>query len=157
MTLAGALVLAATALAALPKGGSKYQGTTTAATLTGTKGKKFKDPVTFGVADAQHLTNFKFGEPSCQGSGGPPPSKNPYTSKSETANMGGILVAPSGAFDVTRNIKVGKVQTTTEVSGKFTKNTKTKKVTVKGTITFSQTFQGIKCGPSHLGWKAAPK
>jgi hypothetical protein len=157
-TLTGALVMAATALAVLPKGGSSYKGTTSATPFTGAKGQKFKDPVTFGVsADRQHLTSFKFGEPSCSGSGGPPPTKNPYTSKGFLAKMGGILVAANGAFDVTKNIKVGQVQTVTEVTGKFSKNSKTKKVVVKGKITFSQTFNGVKCGPAHLSWKAAPK
>jgi hypothetical protein len=158
-TLAGVLAFAATALAVLPPGGTSYKGTTSATPFTGAKGQKFTDPVTFkSSSNGRTLTSFKFGEPSCIGSGGPPPTKNPYTSKGFLAKMGTILVAPNGAFDVTKNVKIGQVNTVTRVTAKFSRNKKTHKVVIKGgKITFSQDFQGSKCGPAHLTFKAAPK
>ena len=157
--LAGVLASAATALAVLPPGTTSYKGTTSATPFTGAKGQKFTDPVTFKTSsNGRSLTGFKFGEPSCNGSGGPPPTKNPYTQKGFLAKMGSIPVDAAGKFSTTKNVKVGQVQTVTSVAGQFSKNKKTHKVVVKGgKITFSQTFQGVKCGPAHLTFKAAPK
>jgi hypothetical protein len=157
--LAGTLALAAAAAAVRPGGGVKYKGTTSAPTIVGAGGKKFKDPVTFTTGtNGSQLKGFTFGEPSCQGSGGPPPTKNPYTSKFEKAKMGTILVATKGNFSLGQPLKVGGTQTHTTVSGTFKKNKKTHRVLASGTITFTQTIPGGgQCGPAHLSFKAAPK
>jgi hypothetical protein len=157
-TLAGALALAAAALAVLPKGGSHYKGKTSAPTIIGAGGKKFTDPVTFTVAsNSRSLTAFKFGEPSCQGSGGPPPTKNPYTASFEAAKLGGVPVAADGKFSVTKNLVVGGTPTATGVSGKFSTNRKTHKVIAKGTLSFTQHVTGGGQCTGHLSFTAAPK
>src|SRR5438105_4642201 len=93
LTLLAVLAAAAAALAVLPKNGAKYKGTTSAPAFQGTKNRTFKDPVTFGVSNGgRTLTSFNFGEPSCFGSGGPPPKKNPYTGKGYYTKMGSVPV-----------------------------------------------------------------
>lgn len=143
--------LAATALAAVPSGGSRFKGTTSAPAIG-----HFKDPVSFKVAsNAKKITGFKFGTLGCFGSGGPPPKKNPYTQPFNTGKVASIAIDAKGSFSANVAIKVGQVPTTTTVIGKFGK--KHGKVTASGVITISQSFQGHTCGPSTMKFKATAK
>ena len=118
-TLALALAFAATALAVLPPGGASYKGKTSATPFVGAKGQKFTDPLTFGVSkNGRTLTSFKFGEPSCFGVGGPPPTKNPYTSKGFLAKMGSIPVDASGKFNATKNVRSARPRRSPRSAGR---------------------------------------
>jgi hypothetical protein len=145
------LILAPASFALLPSGGSRFKGTTSAAKIG-----RFKDPVSFKVgSDASTISKFKFGTLGCFGSGGPPPTKNPYTRPFNTAKMPTISIDSKGQFSGTAQLTIGQVPTTSKVTGKFRK--KSGKMRASGKITVSQTFQGQSCGPATMSYSASAK
>ena len=150
------LALAAVALAAQPKAGKKYAGTTSAHKLNG-----FKAAVTFKVSSTGgRILKFVYQDQGCFGSGGHlTPGVNYLAKPWNVHAVGAIKIGKNGKFSV-KNVKSKyKVQnqttvTTTSVSGKF-KNGKT----AVGTITFTQKFSlpgqpGSSCGPATVTFKA---
>ena len=151
VTLIASLALAASALAVLPKNGKSYRGTTSAPKIG-----KFKDPVSFKIAGGGHLVQgFQFGFLSCQGSGGPPPVKNPYTQPDNIVAFGKMGIAGDGTFTDTGFHTANGVKTTATVHGKFKK--RKKRVIATGTLKVSQDFPGGHCGPAKLTFSAKAK
>jgi hypothetical protein len=154
------LAISATALAAKPKAGKKYTGSTTASKLNG-----FNAPVSFKVSsNGSRLTGFQYSDFGCLGAGGGgfQPGVNYYLKPFNLHKLGTILMATNGSFSVT-NVKTTyviqgqKTVTTSSVTGKF----KTSK-TATGTITFSQKFtaphlHGESCGPTTVSFTAKTK
>ena len=151
------MAVAVTAFAVVPPGGSKFKGTTNAPAFTGAKGQHFKDPVSFKVSkDKSKVTRFKFGTLGCFGSGGPPPTKNPYTFKSNTVKLKPLTLTSKGKFSGKQNATVAGFPGTVKVSGKFKK--KKHKLKASGKITITQTQPGnISCGPATMKFKAKKK
>jgi hypothetical protein len=148
-----ALLTCATALAALPKSGARYAGVTSAPSIG-----KFKDPVTFRASkDSRKLMSINFGEPSCQGSGGPPPSKNPYKSVL-AVKLGSATVSAKGKFSVTKTTQLFGRPAHSTFKGTFKRDSKTRKTLAKGSIVLTQDEpDGTHCGPAQLTFRAAPK
>jgi hypothetical protein len=152
-TLVAVLVLAtaATALAVLPKGGTKFKGTTSAPKIG-----KFRDPISFGVSAKQKtVVSIKFGTLGCFGSGGPPPRKNPYTQPFATVKIQSAKLKSSGSFSGGTNTSLGGTPTFVTISGKFA--SKSGKLSASGKIKVSQMFNGQRCGPATTTFKAKPK
>ena len=152
------LIVAAAALAAHPKAGSKYSGFSSAA-----KVNSFRAPVSFKVSSGgTRLLVFKYGDVGCIPGG--TITGNPYNSASGVIKVGTIAVSGTGSFSVKKakstyvNSTAGTTDVTkSTVTGKF----KTAK-TATGTITFTQHMTGPggfakSCGPIHLTFKATTK
>lgn len=154
-----ALVVAGTAIAAHPKPGKTFSGTTSAKALNG-----FKPAVTFKTASSgTRILKFAFQSTGCFGSGGALQPGVNYLAKPWNVHvLGTIKVSSDGKFSVKNAKSRYGVQnqttlTTASVSGKFT-NAKT----ATGTITYSQSFSqpgvtGSNCGPVKLTFKATAK
>ena len=127
----GALMLTGTALAAHPKAGRKYGGTTTEAKVGGKR-----PTVTFKVSgDGRKLVNFSYQTVGC------------FAGASEARqDLGSLSVSSSGAFSA-HNVRTHHTAgartlvTTTSVSGKFKSPG-----TATGTISYRQSV-AIKGGP----------
>jgi hypothetical protein len=151
LLLATALAVG-TALAAKPKHGAHFTGSTSANPVEG-----FRAPVKFTVsADGRSLSNFTFGSFGCFGAGGFRPGVNPYTGHS-LVDAGKVKVAASGHFSqkaTTSYTVQGQTTTTTIlVAGSFSTPKK-----AGGTITFSQAVTGTihtSCGPAKLTFSAS--
>ena len=115
-----ALLLAATALAVLPRANKSFTGTFG---LTPSTSK-----VTFKSSANRHkLTSFKFQTYGCEGGGGP--GGVPYFT------VGSVAVKSNGTFSLTVKHNIFAIPTVVKVSGKFTSAAK-----ATGTIQISQTF-----------------
>jgi hypothetical protein len=149
------LALAATALAAHPKAGRKYVGTTSQAKVNG-----FHAPVSFTVStNGTQLKHFKYGSLGCQGAGGFRPGVSPYTG-ANLAPVRPLTVTAKGTFSIANSkhstkTKAGVPTTTTtitSVTGKFVSAK-----SASGKITFSQKYVQPKshftCGPVTLKFK----
>jgi hypothetical protein len=153
------LAVATTALAAQPKAGKRYAGTTSAPVFN-----KFMAPVSFSVSsDGRKLRGFVYSDLGCQGSGGGlVPGVNYYLKPFNTHKLGTVTISARGAFSV-KNVATkfsipgnSTTITTSSVSGKF----KTAKLAT-GTITFTQKistkFNSFKCGPAQRNFTAKLK
>jgi hypothetical protein len=154
------LGLPAAALAATPKAGGHYKGTTGLPAVNGSKA-----PVTFSVSSAANrLERFKYGSLGCQGAGGFQPGVNPFTGRS-LVNVGTVHVDAKGKFSVkgatTKESVSGAVTLTittkTTVSGRFSSPSK-----ATGTIKFTQHFaqSGVKpysCSSPSIAFTAKLK
>jgi hypothetical protein len=115
-----ALLLAATALAVLPRANKSFTGTFGAAPST--------NKISFtSSANSRKLTNFRFQTFGCEGGGGP--GGVPYFT------VGSVAVNSNGTFSLTARHKIFTIPTEVTLSGRFTS---AKKAT--GTIKTSQTF-----------------
>jgi hypothetical protein len=132
------LCLPAAALAAAPKGGGHYRGSTGQPKING-----FAAPVSFTAShDARKLLRFTYGSLGCQGAGGFQPGVTPYKGDA-LVHVGTIAVTRKGSFSVrgakTKETTKGAISvtitTTTHVTGRFTSQRK-----AKGTIKFTQHF-----------------
>ena len=153
----GLPVVAAAAVAALPKPGN-FKGSTSEAPING-----FKAPVSFTVPTAGHkITAFKWSGIGCFGAGGFG-TGNPFGGKSDTYKVGKISVSSSGSFSVSNvpsaytNSQGYKDITTSSVTGKFNS-----KKTASGTITYSQHLTGPhgtnqQCAGAALSFTATRK
>jgi hypothetical protein len=160
LTAAVTLAFAASALAAHPKAGRKYSGTTSEQKVEG-----FSAPVTFSVSsDATKLLHFSYGSLGCVGAGGFRPGVNPFTG-SALDHVATIDVAANGQFAIanaksTLKFKggaLGKLVTTAAVTGKFTSAKQ-----ASGQITFSQDEiivhqKPLPCGPVTIKFKVTLK
>jgi hypothetical protein len=160
IALALTLAISTTALAAHPKAGKRYTGTTSAAKLLG-----FSAPVRFTVsASGAKLVGFTYGSFGCFGAGGFKPGVNPYTGGA-LISVGSVPVAGNGRFSVknakSRHVFTGTfgetIVTTAQVSGRFTSAK-----TATGSITFRQTGipkhgKSFSCGPGTLTFSASAK
>lgn len=155
VALAG-LTMAASAIAAHPKAGSRYAGSTSASPVNG-----FPAPVTFTVArNGKSLLNFKFSTFGCFGAGGFRPGVDYYTQPGSIIKVGTVKLSKSGRFSVSGTVSDysafgDKTATTSKVVGRFAK---AKLAT--GTITFSQKVIGkfsSSCGPGTLQFTAKAK
>jgi len=144
------LLSAGVALAASPKPGKQYSGTTSAQKVNG-----YSAPLSFKVSKSgKQLQGFQYADEGCFPTM-TQPSGNPFTSAGSVHSLGTIGVA-GGKFSV-KNVKTTlslkipggtlKTVTTSAVKGKFTSAIK-----ATGTITFSQTqtAPGLNhsCGPT---------
>ena len=97
LTVAVMLALVASALAAVvkPKSGWHFKGALNDATGHPISDGKFTDTVTFSISGT-NVKNFKFGSAiMCAGGfGGPPPKKNPFTTK--TARISSMKIKKAG-------------------------------------------------------------
>ena len=144
LTAALTLAVTASALAAHPKPGRKYSGTTSEQKIEG-----FSAPVTFSVsAGATKLLHFSYGSLG-----------------SALDRVGTINVAANGHFAITnfqstlkfKGGSQGKLVTTTAVTGTFTSASQ-----ASGQITFSQNEilvhqKPLPCGPVTFKFKAKLK
>lgn len=116
----GAVLLAATALAVLPRANKSFSGTFGLASST-TK-------VLFtSSANSRTLTNFKFQTFGCEGGGGP--GGVPYFT------VGSVPVKSNGTFSLTVRHNIFAIPTEVKLSGRFRSATK-----VTGNTDVSQTF-----------------
>ena len=149
--LAGALTLAAAALAATPKKGANFSGHITEAPIDG-----FTAPVKFRVdPKGKFLDRFTFGTFGCFGAGGFKPGVNPYTGTS-LLDAGSIKLTGNGHFGQTQlagYTVAGQTNTfTVKVSGHFTKRN-----AASGTIQFTQVVTGVSSsGPIKCTSTALP-
>jgi hypothetical protein len=155
VALAG-LTMAASAIAAHPKAGSRYAGSTSASPLNG-----FLAPVTFTVArNGKSLLNFKYSSFGCFGAGGFRPGVDYYTQPGSVIKVGTVKLSKSGSFSVSGAVSDysgfgDKTATTSKVAGRFTSAR-----LATGTITFSQKVTGkfvSSCGPGVLQFTAKAK
>lgn len=145
LTAVAALTLTGTALAAHPKSGKKYGGTTTEAKVAGKR-----PTVTFKVSsNGRKLVNFTYQTVGCFAG-----------ATAAKQNLGSLAVSSSGAFsahNVTTHRSSGAqvLVTKTSLSGKFKSSG-----TATGTITYSQSVvvkggpQIKPCGPRKLSFTA---
>lgn len=147
------LTSAAAAIAAHPKKGSHFAGTTSASAVNG-----FKAPVTFAISSTgKTLTKFAYSTFGCFGAGGFRPGIDYYTQPGAIINVGKVTVSRSGHFSVTGAVSVYSshgvtTTTTTKVSGSFTSSR-----AAHGTIAFTQKDTGTfnsSCGPGTLSFTA---
>src|SRR5947209_1806179 len=139
--------IAGAALAAHPKNGKKYKGSTTQPAING-----FKPPVSFTVSkDGKTLLHFKWAGVGCFGAGGFG-SGDPWKTGFLNHKVGAMKISRTGSFSI-KNSKAGftffgrTTSTTSTVKGKFTSSK-----AAKGTITFTQHLSGSgvksqSCGP----------
>jgi hypothetical protein len=151
-----ALVLAATALAAVRPHPGRYAGFTSATAIDG-----FKPPVGFTLSSGRTtLTAFKWASIGCFGAGGF--RGDPWTGKGDNYIVATIPVSHGGTFSV-KNAKSTYTShgyttvTTMSVSGRFTGAR-----SASGTITYSQKLSGPqitgnKCGPGTVSFSARAK
>jgi|tagenome__1003787_1003787.scaffolds.fasta_scaffold20932696_2 hypothetical protein len=151
VTAIASLALAASALAVLPKGGKTYKGTAAVPKLV-----NFKDPVSFVTRQGGHrVEQLKVGYLTCRPYGGPEPSTNPYTQPDNVIEFGRMGVGGDGSFTGSGYHIANGVRTDGSVTGKFKK--RKKRVIATGTLKFTQTFSGGKCGPQKVKFTAKPK
>jgi hypothetical protein len=147
-----ALVVTASALAAHPKAGRRYRGSTSETPIEG-----FAAPVSFKVAaNGKRLLHFTYGSLGCQGAGGFRPGVNPFKGNL-LVPVGTLSVSRSGGFSVKNAMHkvatTGGVPTTTttitSVTGRFSSAT-----AAAGKIVFSQRYvqphQHFGCGPATI-------
>jgi hypothetical protein len=115
-----ALLLAATALAVLPRPNKSFAGTFGPAPSTSKVSFK-------SSANSHALTNFKFQTFGCEGGGGP--GGVPYFT------VGSIAVKSNGTFSLTVRHNIFAIPTEVTLSGRFKSAAK-----ATGTIQISQTF-----------------
>jgi hypothetical protein len=159
-TSALVLAAAATALAAHPKSGARFSGTTSA------KVNGYGGPVGFTVSsDGKKLTAFSYATFGCFGAGGFSKG-NPYKqAPGATQRLGTLPVSSKGAFSVTgvkttyTNKQGYKTVTTSSVAGSFETAKR-----ASGTITISQKLSrngkavnGNGCGPVSISFTASAK
>lgn len=150
--IAAAALLATGALAAKPKHGAHFAGSTSTTPVEG-----FRAPVKFTVSpDGRSLFNFTFGSFGCFGAGGFRPGIDPYTGHS-LIDAGKVKVSASGHFSqkaLSSYSVSGQTTTTTiSISGSFSEPKK-----ASGSITFSQVVSGSfhsSCGPAKVSFSAS--
>jgi len=148
------LTAAAVAIAAHPKKGAHFAGTSSEPVIMG-----FKAPVTFAVSsNGKTATNFRYSTLGCFGAGGFPPGVNPYTQANAVIKIGAVTISTSGRFARTGAVSVYHstfgitTTTTTKLSGTFTGPKAS-----HGKITFSQKDTGRytgTCGPATISFTA---
>ena len=147
-------VATAVAIAAHPKKGAHFAGTTSLNAING-----FKAPVSFTVSsNGTALTKFTYSTLGCFGAGGFRPGVNPYTQPGAIIKVGSVTVLASGHFSRTGAVAVYPspfgvtTKTTTKVSGSFTSPK-----AARGTVTFTQKDTGKyrnTCGPVTISFTA---
>ena len=147
------LVTASMAIAAHPKKGSHFAGSTAASAVNG-----FTAPVTFTVSrSGKTLTRFAYSTFGCFGAGGFRPGIDYYTQPGAIIKVGTVQVSRSGHFSATGAVSVYSSAgvtwtTTTKVSGNFTSSK-----AASGTLTFTQRLSGkdkSSCGPASVAFTA---
>jgi len=137
------LLLAAAALAAHPKAGKKYSGSTSAPKMNG-----FRAPVSFKVSSSGgRLLSFKYGNTGCPSQ--TKPAGNPYLKSAALTTVGTIHVSSAGTFSV-KNLKTSTgpaTYTISSVTGKF-KSAKTATGSIKISNWFSVPGNTHSCGPT---------
>ena len=147
------LMTAVAALAAHPRKGSHFAGTTSGSPING-----FTPPVTFTVSrSGKTLSRFDYSTFGCFGAGGFRPGIDYYTQPGAIIKVGTVKVSRSGHFSVTGAVFVRSsngvtTTTTTKVSGRFTSTN-----AASGVMTFTQKLSGkdtSSCGPATLPFTA---
>src|ERR1039458_1478300 len=131
---AALLLSTAAALAAAPKHGAHFTGTSSETKIVG-----FSAPVSFAVsANGKTLTNFRYSTLGCFGAGGFRPGVDYYTQPEAIIKVGTIKVssggrfsAPAATYSYKSSFGVSTVSTS-KVTGTFTRSK-----AAKGTIVFS--------------------
>jgi hypothetical protein len=145
------LILAATALAASPKAGSRYSGFTSAPKING-----FQAPVSFKVSSpAGKLLSFKYGNTGCPTQSAP---GNPYLKSNALTTVGTIPVSSTGTFSA-KNVKTTTSSATyviSSVAGKFKSRT-TATGSIKINNWFSVPGNTHSCGSSTVTFTATTK
>jgi hypothetical protein len=146
-----ALALTPAALAALPKAGARFAGTTSQPPILG-----FHAPVSFTVSHNRgSLTGFRFSSLGCFGAGGFRAGEDVFTKPFAIIKLGTVKVSKTGTISASAvKYLYAQNHTTTvaSVSGKFT-NAKT----LHGKITFSQANPSAvptSCGPAQISFTA---
>jgi hypothetical protein len=147
------LATAGAALAAHPRRGAHFAGTTAGGAVNG-----FKPPVTFKVSsNGKTLMSFDYSTFGCFGAGGFRPGIDYYAQPGAIVKVGKVNVSGSGHLSVTGAVNVYSsfgvtTKTTSKVSGRFTGPK-----AVSGVITFSQKLSGkdnASCGPGTIAFSA---
>jgi hypothetical protein len=150
LALSSALVLAGSALAALPISGN-FTGTTSAHAMNG-----FKDLVTFvSAGGGRTLKQFQFGTLGCLGTGLFPVGTDPYAQAYTLGTLPKVTVSTTGTILTTaakaQFAEADNVVTTVSIKAAFA-NSKS----LSGTITVSQTENGSTCKANPMKFSAVP-
>jgi hypothetical protein len=128
------------ALAAKPKAGASFSGTTGEPPIGG-----FHAPVSFKVSrDGKSLTGFTYSSLGCFGAGGFRAGEDVFTQPFSVIKVGTVKVAANGTPN--------RTTTTVGVSGRFSTPRK-----ISGTIGFTQsnpTATPTTCGPARVSFTA---
>jgi hypothetical protein len=143
------------ALAAKPKAGASFAGTTGEPPIGG-----FHAPVSFKVSrDGKSLTGFTYSSLGCFGAGGFRAGEDVFTQPFSVIKVGTVKVAANGTATVTGARFVytfkgtpNRTATAVSVSGRFSTPRK-----ISGTISFTQsnpTATPTTCGPARVSFTA---